>query len=196
MDLALDRLQLRHVIRIFGEEWIEHRLVRASRVKAPLDAEPFDRLLETEAAADHPDRAEDRGRIANNLVARAGDHVAAGRRDVLDEHQHRQLLLRGELLDAQVDLTRLHRRATGRIDDQRHRLGIAESEGALQHPREAGERHAGAQRRHRADHARQPHHRHHRRARAEARRQILHEFIGQAGTFAIVQLFGHAITSD
>ncbi|MGY4297988.1 hypothetical protein ACVWXN_006083 [Bradyrhizobium sp. i1.4.4] len=125
----------------------------------------------------------------------AGDHVAAGRRDVLDEHQHGQLLLRRELLDAQIDLARLHRRAAGRIDHQRHRLGVPVRKCPLQHPRDARKRHARAQRRHRTDHTGQPHHRHHRGAGTEARRQILHELVGQAGTLTIVQLFGHAVTS-
>ncbi|KTT88509.1 hypothetical protein NS44R_15105, partial [Mammaliicoccus sciuri] len=160
-----------------------------------------DRLLEAEAAADHADRAEDRGRIAIDLVARAGDHVAAGGRDVLGEHQHRQFLLGCQLADAQIDLARLHRRAARRIDHQRHRLGIPRTKGALQHLGDAGERHAGPQRRHRAYHARQPHHRHHGRAAPETCGQhSLHAFeqsrtsAGMAA--AITYLFTHAVTSN
>src|SRR6185369_10995106 len=104
VDLALNRLEARHVIGIFGQERIQHRLVLARRIKPPFDADSLDQVLKAETAADHADRAEDRGRIAKNLVAGAGDHVAAGGRDVLDKHQHRQFLFRGKLPDPQIDL--------------------------------------------------------------------------------------------
>src|SRR5262249_61246276 len=113
---ARDRLGRGGVFWVSGQEWIEHRLVPAGGVEPTLDAEPLDRLLEAEGTADHADRTEDRRGIAENLVARTRDHVAAGGRDVLDEDQHRQLLFRRELLDAPVDLARLHRRAAGAID--------------------------------------------------------------------------------
>ena len=126
----------------------------ARRIKPALDPDLLDQFLETEGAADHADRAQDRRRIAENLVARAGEHVTAGRCDILDEHQHGQFLFRCELANTQIDLARLHRRASGRIDDQRHRLGVPHRKGALQRPGDGGQRHAGPQRRHRADHAR------------------------------------------
>ena len=154
MDLALKRLQARDIVAVLRQERIEHRFVLARRIKPALDPDLLDQFLEPEGAADHADRAQDRRRIAEDLVASAGDHVAAGRCDILDEHQHRQFLFRSELANAQIDLTRLHRRAAGRIDDQRHRLGVPHRKGALQRPGDTGQRHAGAQRRHRADHAR------------------------------------------
>ena len=91
----------RDVVGVFREERIEHRLVLARGIEPALDADLLDQLLKSERAADHADRAQDRRRIAEDLIARAGDHVAAGGRDILDEHQHRQLLFRGELPDAQ-----------------------------------------------------------------------------------------------
>ena len=47
------------------------------------------------------------------------DHVAAGGRDVLDEHQHALVLLARKVADARVDQPRLHRRAARRIDRDR-----------------------------------------------------------------------------
>jgi hypothetical protein len=63
----------------------------------------------TERAADHADGTDDRGRVADDLVSGARDHVAAGRRDVLGKGDHRPLVLDRELADAAVDQMRLHR---------------------------------------------------------------------------------------
>src|SRR6185369_14719997 len=75
VDLALKRLQARDILGILRQERIQHRLVLARRIKPPLDADSLEQVLKTETAADHADRAKDRGRIAEYLVARAGDHV-------------------------------------------------------------------------------------------------------------------------
>jgi hypothetical protein len=96
-----------------------------------------------------------------------------GCRNVLDEYQHRKLLLDRKLADAVVNLVRLHRRSARRIDDDRHRLRAAHAECALENPRNARKRHTLPQRRHCADHAGQSHHRHDRRVAAKARRQPL-----------------------
>ena len=85
----LELLQALDVLRILRPERVEHGLVAAGRVDPPLDAEPLDQPVEAEARRDHADRADDRGRVGEDLVARAGDHVAAGRRRVLDEHEDR-----------------------------------------------------------------------------------------------------------
>ena len=169
----------------------------ACRIEPALDTDLLDQLLEAKAAADHADRAEDRGRIAKNLVACTGDHVAAGCGDVFDEHQHRQFLFRGELPDPQIDLARLYRRPAGRIDRQRHRFGIFGTKGALQHFGDGGQRHARPQRRNRADHARQPHHRHDRDVAPQPRRHIFLQPADEARQpGAITYLFTHAVTSN
>ena len=141
------RLQPLHVLGLLRQERIEHRLVLARGVEPPLDADLLDQLVEAERAADHADRADDGGCIGDDLVGRAGDHVAAGRRDILDEGDHRHLLLVGERADAPVDQMRLRRRAARRIDRQRDRADVAHGEGALQRARDTGERQAGLQRR-------------------------------------------------
>ena len=51
-------------------------------------------LAKAERAADHADRADDRKRIADDLVGGAGQHVAAGGADILDEGDDRQFLFR------------------------------------------------------------------------------------------------------
>ena len=93
VDVLLDRLEARDVLGVLGQERIEHRLVGAGRIDAPLDADLLDQLGKAERRADHADRADDRGRVGDDLVGRAGDHVAARGRDVLDEGDDRALLL-------------------------------------------------------------------------------------------------------
>ena len=100
VDVPLHRLEPLHVLRVLRQERVEHRLVLARRIEPPLDAELVHQPDEAEGAADHPDRADDRGRIADDLVAGAGDHVAAGGGDVLGERDHRSLVLGRELADA------------------------------------------------------------------------------------------------
>src|SRR5262249_7076394 len=109
VDFTLQRFKPRNVVRLLRQEGIEHRLVLARGVQPPLDAEFLDQSAKAERPADHADRTDDRRWIADDLVARTGDHVAAGRRNVLDEYQIRQLLLVRELTDPQIDLVRLHR---------------------------------------------------------------------------------------
>src|SRR5262249_44410974 len=104
MDLALDRLEPRDVIGVFGEEWIERRLVLACRIEPALHADLPTNTLKTKPPPAHADRTEDRGRIAKDFVTRARNHITAGCRHILDEHQHRQFLLSGKLTDAQVNL--------------------------------------------------------------------------------------------
>ena len=124
-------------------------------------------LVEAEAAADHADRADDRGGVANDLIGRAGDHVAAGRADIFDEGDDRELALGGKLANAPEDQVRLHRRTAGRVDRQRHRARMPHRESPLQHAGDTAEREAGTQWHDRADHARQPHHRHDRNVAAQ-----------------------------
>jgi len=60
-----------------------------------------------------------RGRIGDDLIRRAGDHVAAGSRDILDEREHRLLLLGREWRMRLKYEMRLHRRTTRRVDGER-----------------------------------------------------------------------------
>ena len=66
---------------------------------------------------------------------------------------------------------RLHRRAAGRVDQQRDRASTRPCEGALERLRHRGERQPGPQRRREPDHAGEPHHRYDRRVAAKAPRQ-------------------------
>ena len=70
VDLLLHRLEPRDVLRVLRQERVEHRLVLARRIEPPLDAELVHEPDEAERAADHSDRADDRGRIADDLVTR------------------------------------------------------------------------------------------------------------------------------
>ena len=79
-----------------------------------------DGLDEAEARRDDPDRADDRAFIGIDLVARAGQPVAARGRDILAEDDDGQLVLVRQLADAGVDQGRLHGRAAGRIDADGH----------------------------------------------------------------------------
>ena len=121
VHFLLDRAQPRHVLRLLRLERVEDHLGLAGRVDAALHPDLAHRVDEAEAGGDDADRADDRRRIDDDLVAGAGDHVAARRADVLDEDDDRLLLLLGERADALVDQVRLDRRAARRIDDERHR---------------------------------------------------------------------------
>ena len=95
VNIVLDRLQPLHVVRIFGQERIEHRPCarrryrRAARCRVSSIA-----LSRPNVAPTTPiePRIEDGSQI--DLVGRAGDHVAAGGADILDKGDDRQLVSR------------------------------------------------------------------------------------------------------
>src|SRR5271165_1152137 len=140
MDFPLHALEALHILRVLGQKRIEHRLVLAGGIEPSLDAELVDQLGETERTADHPNRADDRRWVANDLVRGAGNHVAARSRHVFGKRDHRAAVLRRKLANAAVDQMRLHRRATGRVDQERDRARITHAECALQGTRNSGER--------------------------------------------------------
>src|SRR4051794_35511233 len=109
VDLTLHRLELLNVLWVLRQERVEHGLVLAGRIEPALDAELVHELGKTERAADHADGTDDRGRIANDLVRGAGDHVAARRRDILGKSDYGSFVLSREFADAAVDQMRLHR---------------------------------------------------------------------------------------
>ena len=132
---------------------------RAARgMHPPLDPVFRDQPLESEARGNHPDRAHDRGRIGPDVIRRTGEPIAARGRDILDEGMHRHLRLIGKAPDPRRDQRALHRRAAGRIDDQRHGHGLALAKGALDHRFERGIRKPLRARPHRADRALKPDH--------------------------------------
>ena len=69
----------------------------AGRGDAPRDAELLDRLVKSEGRADHADRADDRGLIADDLIGGAGNHVTARGRNILHERYKRDAFFRLEL---------------------------------------------------------------------------------------------------
>src|SRR5215471_6244573 len=107
MNVLLDRLDPFYVVRLFGKKGIKHRLAVSGRVKPPLDANFLHELVKTEGTADDADRTDDGKLIADDLVGRTGQHIAARRTDILDECQHRKLLFLGELADPLEDQMRL-----------------------------------------------------------------------------------------
>ena len=98
-----------------------------------LDAQLGDGIDEAEARRNDADRADDRAFIRIDLVARAGEPVAARRRHILAEHEDGEVLLRREFPDAGMDQGRLHRGTARRIDADRHGGEALGPEGALQH---------------------------------------------------------------
>ena len=121
-------------------------------------------------AADDADRADDRVRIGDDLVGRAGDHVAAGGAGVFDEGDDLTLFLLRQFADAAEDQVRLHRRSARRVDRERDGRGAAHGERALERAGDAGERQARPQRRRKSDNAGQAHHRHDRTVAAKTPR--------------------------
>src|SRR3546814_3377602 len=86
-------------------------LALAGGVDAPLDAGLLHQLGKAEARGNDADGADDRRRLHEDLVGRAGQPVAAGGRDVFAEGQHRHVLLPGHVADALGDQRRLRSRA-------------------------------------------------------------------------------------
>src|SRR5215217_1355993 len=78
VDLRLDALEARDVLRPFRAERVEHRLAGPGGMEAALDAEAVEQLVEAEPRRYDADRADERGRVGENLVAGAGEHIAAG----------------------------------------------------------------------------------------------------------------------
>src|SRR5262249_5358352 len=111
MDFPLQRLEPLDVFRILRQERVEHGLVLAGHVEPAFDAELLHQLGKAERAADHSDGAENGGRIAEDPVPGAGDHVAAGGGDIPGKDDHRTRVLGRELADAPINQVRLHRRA-------------------------------------------------------------------------------------
>ncbi len=101
--------------------------------------------VEAEARADHADRAEERGLLAEDLVAGERQPIAARGRHILGKGDDRDALLVGQLADAAKEQRRLHRRAARRIDDDRDRDERREARNARSiAARMAGQRDAAA----------------------------------------------------
>ena len=109
---------------------------------------------------DDADRAYDRARVGIDLIARAGQQIAAGRGDILGEHIDLEILLGGERADALVDQHRLHGGAARRVDLNGDRLGAAHGEGLLDGRRAGGEGESRSERRDHADRSAEPEHGH------------------------------------
>src|SRR5262249_22095668 len=92
-----------------------------------------------------------------DLVARAGEPIAARRRHLLDEDKHRDVLLARELADTAEDQRRLHRRATRRTNRQRHGPPTLRLKPALELGRHAAQTQAAAERPDLADDAGEAH---------------------------------------
>ena len=153
MHVALQRLDALDVRRLLGKKRIERVLALARGIDAALHADAVDQLVHAEGRGDDADRADDRARIGVDLIARAGEQIAAGRRDILGEHIDLEILLGGERADALIDQHRLHGRAAGRVDLDGDRLGAAHGEGLLDGRGAGGEGEARAERRDHADRA-------------------------------------------
>ena len=148
VDSSLDRLQALDVLRVFRQERIEHRLVDRPTCRCRRSTPIFSiSLVKAERAADHADRADDRGRIGDDLVGRAGDHVAAGGRDILDEGDHRHASSRRR---ARGCAGRSGATATaeppGELIRQRDRAARGAREGAFERLATDGKRQTGPQR--------------------------------------------------
>ena len=144
------------IVLVLRPERVEHPLAFAGGVDAPFDAELADRLDKAETAAHHADRPDNGVGLGIDFVAGASQPVAARGRDVLDEDQHRDVLLIGEVADPPVDQRGLDRRTARRIDREGDRLQPLHRKCALDQAGQALGAQAAAQRAEAADHAVQP----------------------------------------
>ena len=129
----------------FRQKRVEQGFALPGGVEAPLDAEPLDQLVEAEARADDADRAEERGLLAEDLVAGERQPIAARCGHILGKGDDRHALFLGKLADAAVEQRRLHRRAARRIDDDSDGDEARDTRNAsLDRRRVARQRHATA----------------------------------------------------
>src|SRR5262249_49848481 len=113
VNLALYGLEPFDVVRIFGQERIEHGLALAGSVEPALDTELFHQLGEAERTTDHSDRADNRVRITDDLFGGARNHIPAGSCQILGKGYHVAFVLGGKLTDAAINQMRLDGRAAG-----------------------------------------------------------------------------------
>ncbi len=92
-----------NVFRAFRLEGVKYRLVLARRMNAALDAQLADGIDKAEARRDDADRAHHRAFIGVDLVAGAGQPVAARGGHVFAEDDDRDLLLIAKLADSRVN---------------------------------------------------------------------------------------------
>ena len=137
MDRALKRFQPVHVFGLLRQEGIGQAFRGARRDDPPFDAVAGHQVGEAEAGEDHSDGAEDGARVDKDIVACAGQPIAARGRDILDKGMHLDALLIRQSPDAGRDQAGLHRRAAGGVDDQGHGGGFC-AEGFLDHRGDPG----------------------------------------------------------
>ena len=89
-------------------------------MEPPLDAKALDQAVDAKSGRNNADRAEKRGLLGIDFVAGQSEPIAARGGDILGKGEDRDRLLLGELADAAEQQRRLHRRAAGRVDRQRH----------------------------------------------------------------------------
>src|ERR1700691_6106861 len=119
MDFVLKLFQALYVAGVFRQKRVKHRLVLARRIKAALDAELGNQLVEPERTANDPDRTDNGIGIGDDFIGGTSDHVAAGSGGVLDECDNAAFLFLRELTDTAPDQMRLGRRSPWRVDGQR-----------------------------------------------------------------------------
>ena len=110
------------ILRAFGGEGVVAGLVGAGDAQAAGDAEARQGLVETEAAADDADGADDAHRVGQDAVCGAGKPVAAGGADLPDDGGDGDVVAGGAIADAAGDEIRLYRGAAGAFDVQ-HQVG-------------------------------------------------------------------------
>ena len=93
MQLLKPALESFHIRGLLGHERIEHGFGLASRIDAPFDANLAQKLVRPKIRGNDTDRADDRAAINIDLVARAGEPVAARSRDILDKGINRDALV-------------------------------------------------------------------------------------------------------
>ncbi len=102
---------------------VGERVVAAHGQGLEVDAQPVERPVEHDLAAEHADGAGEGGGVGHDRVGAGGDVVAARGGDG-GEARHHGLAFRARALDGVPDLIGRDRRAAGRVDAQHDRAHV------------------------------------------------------------------------
>ena len=113
VEVYVDGGEMFHVGIFLVEEGIEHAFVNAGGVQAAFHTHALKQALETDSRTDDPDGADDQRGLGINLVAGAGQLIAAGRCHILGEGEHRHVVLGRQGADTPGNQSRLYWRTAG-----------------------------------------------------------------------------------
>ena len=122
VDLVQHHLGVLALLLALRAEGVQKTLVAACREQAALHSQLFHGAGETKTIHQHANAAHDAGFVHVNLIGRCRNVVSSRGAGFLDHGVNGFVVLGTQAHDFVVDHAGLHRAATGRVDQQYHRL--------------------------------------------------------------------------